>query len=259
MHVLHACRCGLYYLPIMFVFSSVGSDLLAFCFQHPEASAGALLVPTPLLSMRVRGWGAHGQLHGACTTQAWHAPARPPAPLLRGCPQAGYDVLLFCLCGAVGQLFIFATIKRFGSLLNTLVTTTRKFFNILLSGALRSGTQPAYLVGGAALLHAARKCHCTTKQHLPSPARRFLPSHAPLLHAPCSIVECQPVAAAAVGSRGAGVLGPAGVVMDQEQAACKARAGEEALTLGLKINTVCPCLGAGSCHSTSSTAVSLAG
>ncbi|EFN58849.1 hypothetical protein CHLNCDRAFT_34185 [Chlorella variabilis] len=81
--------CGLYYLPIMFVFSSVGSDLLAFCFQHPEASAGALL--------------------------------------------AGYDVLLFCLCGAVGQLFIFATIKRFGSLLNTLVTTTRKFFNILLS------------------------------------------------------------------------------------------------------------------------------
>lgn len=43
-------------------------------------------------------------------------------------------MLLFCLCGAVGQLFIFATIKRFGSLINTLVTTTRKFFNILLSG-----------------------------------------------------------------------------------------------------------------------------
>lgn len=48
--------------------------------------------------------------------------------------QAGWDILLFCLCGAVGQLFIFATIKRFGSLVNTLVTTTRKFFNILLSG-----------------------------------------------------------------------------------------------------------------------------
>ena len=40
---------------------------------------------------------------------------------------------LFCLCGAVGQLFIFATIRRFGSLANTLVCTTRKFFNILLS------------------------------------------------------------------------------------------------------------------------------
>ncbi|KAI3436633.1 hypothetical protein D9Q98_006049 [Chlorella vulgaris] len=74
--------CGLYYLPILFVFSNVGAELATFCLQHPEAA---------------------------------------------------YDVLLFCLCGAVGQLFIFATIKRFGSLLNTLVTTTRKFFNILLS------------------------------------------------------------------------------------------------------------------------------
>jgi UDP-galactose transporter B1 len=42
-------------------------------------------------------------------------------------------MLLFCLCGAVGQLFIFYTIKTFGSLTLTLITTTRKFFNILLS------------------------------------------------------------------------------------------------------------------------------
>ena len=47
--------------------------------------------------------------------------------------QAAWDVALFCLCGAVGQLFIFATIRRFGSLANTLVCTTRKFVNILLS------------------------------------------------------------------------------------------------------------------------------
>ncbi len=47
--------------------------------------------------------------------------------------QAGYDLLLFCACGALGQLFIFYTIKHFGSLVNTLITTTRKFFNILLS------------------------------------------------------------------------------------------------------------------------------
>ena len=33
------CRCGLYYLPILFLFSSVGTDLLAFCLQHPEVSA----------------------------------------------------------------------------------------------------------------------------------------------------------------------------------------------------------------------------
>lgn len=42
-------------------------------------------------------------------------------------------MVLFCVCGAFGQLFIFATIKTFGSLANTLVCTTRKFFNILIS------------------------------------------------------------------------------------------------------------------------------
>lgn len=41
--------------------------------------------------------------------------------------------MLFCLCGAFGQLFIFFTIKVFGSLTNTLICTTRKFFNILIS------------------------------------------------------------------------------------------------------------------------------
>lgn len=48
-------------------------------------------------------------------------------------PDASRDILLFCVCGAVGQLFIFFTIKRFGALVNTLICTTRKFFNILFS------------------------------------------------------------------------------------------------------------------------------
>lgn len=48
-------------------------------------------------------------------------------------PEAAWDVVLFCMCGAFGQLFIFFTIKTFGSLVNTLVCTTRKFFNILIS------------------------------------------------------------------------------------------------------------------------------
>ena len=74
--------CGLYYSIIMFVASSAGLELLAFCSKHPAAS---------------------------------------------------WDLLLFCLCGAVGQLFIFFTIRTFGSLVNTLICTTRKFFNILLS------------------------------------------------------------------------------------------------------------------------------
>ncbi|KAG2448968.1 hypothetical protein HYH02_005722 [Chlamydomonas schloesseri] len=48
-------------------------------------------------------------------------------------PDALLDLVIFCLCGAIGQLFIFFTIKTFGSLVTTLVCTTRKFFNILLS------------------------------------------------------------------------------------------------------------------------------
>lgn len=50
-------------------------------------------------------------------------------------PPAAARVALFCACGAVGQLFIFYNIARFGSLTNTTITTTRKFFNILLSVA----------------------------------------------------------------------------------------------------------------------------
>ena len=48
-------------------------------------------------------------------------------------PEAAWDLGVFCLCGAIGQLFIFLTIRTFGSLTNTLICTTRKFFNILLS------------------------------------------------------------------------------------------------------------------------------
>ena len=73
---------ALYYGAYLFIISNSGSQLVAFCRQHPSAAS---------------------------------------------------DVLLFCLCGAVGQLFIFYTIRNFGSLVNTLICTTRKFFNILLS------------------------------------------------------------------------------------------------------------------------------
>jgi UDP-galactose transporter B1 len=63
-------------------------------------------------------------------------------------PEAGRDLLLFCACGAVGQLFIFATIKRFGSVATSLVCTTRKFFSVLASS----------LYGGGAALTAVQWC-----------------------------------------------------------------------------------------------------
>jgi UDP-galactose transporter B1 len=69
-------------------------------------------------------------------------------------PAAAVDVALFCLCGALGQLFIFATIKRFGSLTNTLVCTTRKFFNILGSVLLNGNPLLPAQWGGVGLVFA---------------------------------------------------------------------------------------------------------
>lgn len=51
-------------------------------------------------------------------------------------PEVAWDILLFCMCGAVGQNFIFMTISRFGSLTNTTITTTRKFVSIVVSSLL---------------------------------------------------------------------------------------------------------------------------
>jgi UDP-galactose transporter B1 len=48
-------------------------------------------------------------------------------------PSVLYDVLGFATCGAVGQLFIFATLERFSSLLLVTVTVTRKMLTMLLS------------------------------------------------------------------------------------------------------------------------------
>lgn len=43
------------------------------------------------------------------------------------------DMFMFCLCGAMGQVFIFLTIENFGSVSLVTVTVTRKLFTILLS------------------------------------------------------------------------------------------------------------------------------
>ncbi|KAK6159994.1 hypothetical protein DH2020_003375 [Rehmannia glutinosa] len=59
--------------------------------------------------------------------------------LVRFCqqhPEAAWDIFIYCLCGAVGQNFIFLTISRFGSLTNTTITTTRKFVSIVVSSLL---------------------------------------------------------------------------------------------------------------------------
>jgi UDP-galactose transporter B1 len=48
-------------------------------------------------------------------------------------PQSRWDFAAFCICGALGQVFIFLTIELFGSLTLTTVTVTRKLMTILIS------------------------------------------------------------------------------------------------------------------------------
>ncbi len=48
-------------------------------------------------------------------------------------PAVFYDVIGFAACGAIGQLFIYATLERFSSLLLVMVTVTRKMLTMVLS------------------------------------------------------------------------------------------------------------------------------
>lgn len=48
-------------------------------------------------------------------------------------PSALHDALGFAACGAIGQIFIYMTLNRFGSILLVTVTVTRKMLSMLLS------------------------------------------------------------------------------------------------------------------------------
>lgn len=48
-------------------------------------------------------------------------------------PAAGWDVLIFAACGAIGQVFIFHTLAHFSSLLLVTVTVTRKMLTMVWS------------------------------------------------------------------------------------------------------------------------------
>jgi len=48
-------------------------------------------------------------------------------------PNVIKDIVMFSLCGSLGQCFIFYTLEKYGSLLLVTVTVTRKLFTMLLS------------------------------------------------------------------------------------------------------------------------------
>lgn len=53
--------------------------------------------------------------------------------LLLAAPQALADIALFCLCGALGQTFVFKSLGTFGSITLVTITVTRKLLTIVLS------------------------------------------------------------------------------------------------------------------------------
>lgn len=48
-------------------------------------------------------------------------------------PKVFQDIVLFAVCGALGQVFIFHTLEKYGSVILVTVTVTRKMFSMLLS------------------------------------------------------------------------------------------------------------------------------
>ena len=58
---------------------------------------------------------------------------RSALAFIRQYPQVGYDILLFAVFGAVGQIFIFHTLQVYSSLLLVTVTVTRKMMSMVLS------------------------------------------------------------------------------------------------------------------------------
>ena len=67
-------------------------------------------------------------------------------------PQVLNDILGFCIAGAIGQLFIFATLERFSSLVLVTVTVTRKMLTMVLSVVWYGKTLTAMQWWGVALV-----------------------------------------------------------------------------------------------------------
>ncbi|KAI8919933.1 UAA transporter [Powellomyces hirtus] len=78
------------------------------------------LISSSLMTIYLLAWPYSNELSTALTFCNAH-------------PRIVTDILLFGLCGAVGQCFIYHTLERFGAVSLVTVTVTRKMFSILLS------------------------------------------------------------------------------------------------------------------------------
>lgn len=101
--------------------------LINFLFRYPKTSAWNIML----------GMNLWGTIYNMAFMFGWpQASGFQAVQFCKQHPEAAWDIFLYCLCGAVGQNFIFLTISRFGSLTNTTITTTRKFVSIVVSSLL---------------------------------------------------------------------------------------------------------------------------
>ncbi|KAJ8647036.1 hypothetical protein MRB53_000059 [Persea americana] len=95
--------------------------------RYPKTSAWDIML----------GMNLWGTIYNVVYMFAWpHGGGFEAVQFCKQHPEAAWDIFIYCLCGAVGQNFIFLTISRFGSLANTTITTTRKFVSIVVSSLL---------------------------------------------------------------------------------------------------------------------------
>lgn len=98
---------------MMFFMNAFSTLITSACLLFPTALTPSFLLP-------VGAQGSFNALSAALGFIASH-------------PGVTFDLLLFSLCGAVGQLFIFVTLSHYGSLTLVTITVTRKMVTMLLS------------------------------------------------------------------------------------------------------------------------------
>ncbi|KAG0485025.1 hypothetical protein HPP92_009104 [Vanilla planifolia] len=117
---------GLCFLNLLFDgFTNATQDSIKL--RYPKTSAWEIML----------GMNLWGTIYNVVFMFGWpNAAGYDAVRFCREHPEVAWDILMYCLCGAVGQNFIFLTISRFGSLANTTITTTRKFVSIVVSSLL---------------------------------------------------------------------------------------------------------------------------
>ena len=114
-----------------------------FLCRYPKTSAWDIMF----------GMNLWGTIYNMVYMFGWpHGSGFEAVQFCRQHPEAAWDIFLFCLCGAVGQNFIFLTISQFGSLTNTTITTTRKFVSIVVSSLLSGNPLSAKQWGSVSMV-----------------------------------------------------------------------------------------------------------